>query len=126
MTIFLTGPTDGYPQFNTENFALTTTKLRESGFDVVNSAELCPQDMNLQDKMRIRIAALLECDSIAMLPGWASNKAAQLELQIAKQLEMDIYDVEKLMRQQARSFTRSGLIHVARACATTQSSLKRG
>ena len=41
--------------------------------------------------MRADISALLECDTIVLLPGWPKSRGARLELTIAMELGMDVY-----------------------------------
>jgi len=41
--------------------------------------------------MRRDIEALLKCESIVMLHGWEKSAGACLELEIAKELEMNIF-----------------------------------
>lgn len=41
--------------------------------------------------MRADIKAMLDCDSVAMLPGWESSNGATLEREVAKKCGMDVY-----------------------------------
>jgi hypothetical protein len=44
--------------------------------------------------MRDAIRLLVECDAVALLPGWASSKGANLEYQVACGLGMEIRYLE--------------------------------
>lgn len=97
MTIYISGPMTGMPELNHPAFNAAATALRAQGFDVVNPAELCTHDMPWTDCMRRDIVALMDCDSIAMLPGWMDSRGARLERYIAVQLRMHIHDINELI-----------------------------
>lgn len=99
MTIYIAGPMTGIKDFNRPTFNTVAAALRAAGFDVVNPVELCPPGMAWTDCMRRDIAALMECDSIALLPGWMNSKGARLERHIAVQLGMPVYDIECLTEE---------------------------
>lgn len=88
----------GYPELNFPLFADVALALRMSGFDVVNPAELpMKKDPSWADCMRVDIAALVECDSIVMLPGWQQSRGARLELHIARELGLRVYGMHTLL-----------------------------
>lgn len=45
--------------------------------------------------MKYDIIALLECDAIAMLPGWTSSRGAAIELQIAETCGLPTYGISE-------------------------------
>lgn len=90
--IYISGPMTGCPGLNFETFDRAAEKLRAAGFEVLNPAELNPDpDMPWDQCLRRDIVALMDCDSIVMLPGWARSKGACLEFHVAVQLGMTIY-----------------------------------
>src|SRR5690625_886848 len=93
MTIYISGPMTGINDLNRPLFNSVATELRDMGYDVVNPVELCPPGMGWSDCMRRDISALMECDSILLLPGWMDSKGARLERHIAVQLGMQVYDI---------------------------------
>lgn len=98
MNIYIAGPMTGIPQFNFPAFHAAAAALRSAGWDVVNPAEVCPDPtMAWLDCMRRDIAALMGCDSIALLPGWMDSKGARLERHIAVQLGLQVHDMADLV-----------------------------
>lgn len=97
MTIYIAGPMTGIKDLNRPTFNAVAAALRTFGFEVVNPVELCPPGMAWTDCMRRDIAAMMGCDSVALLPGWMNSKGARLERQIAVQLGMHVYDIGALI-----------------------------
>lgn len=92
MTIYIAGPMSGLPELNHPAFNAAAQELRDIGFDVVNPVDICKdKSAKWSDCMRADIAALVECDSIVLLPGWENSRGAQLELSIAKALGMPVH-----------------------------------
>jgi hypothetical protein len=89
MRLYLAGPMTGIPDLNFPAFHAAAARLRASGHDVVNPAEI-NSDPNAKwvDCMRQDIAQLVTCHGIALLPGWEKSKGARLERHIANQLGM--------------------------------------
>lgn len=91
--IYIAGPISGHDlterkaAFKTaENFFL------DNGFEVVNPMELPHNhDKSWESYMRECIAALVICDSIALIEGYESSTGAQLEYTIALALNMNFY-----------------------------------
>jgi hypothetical protein len=67
-----------------------TANLRAGGHTVTNPAELNPYGGTWNDCMRRDIAALMNCDTVATLPGWEHSKGARLEVLIAEHLGMTV------------------------------------
>ncbi|CUR82612.1 DUF4406 domain-containing protein [Achromobacter xylosoxidans] len=88
---YLAGPMSGYPELNFPLFHAEAKRLRESGHEVVNPAEINPDiTSGWADCMRADIAALVTCEAIALLPGWQQSRGASLEHHIATQLGMQV------------------------------------
>ena len=80
----------GYPDFNFPAFHAEAARLRALGHEIVNPAELNPdQTMSWKDCIRNDIKHLVDCDGIALLSGFTESKGAQLELDIAKRIGLD-------------------------------------
>jgi len=80
-------------------FNRVAKRLRESGHEVVNPAELDEEEKRKKSWvacLRRDIPYLLQCDAVAVLPGWQNSKGANLEIYIARALEMPILDAESL------------------------------
>ena len=102
MKVYISGPMSGIPGYNYEAFAEAALQLRLAGYEnVVSPHEIwCDesagyaQDSTAADwhrHMRADIAALLECDTIVLLPGWQMSKGARLELTIALELGFAVF-----------------------------------
>jgi hypothetical protein len=93
--VYLSGPISGMPDGNRLAFARAAVMLNEAGFFVKNPHDLfnepAPTEQGAmraywQRAMRADIRALVDCDRIAMLPGWEKSEGAVLEHMIAAKL----------------------------------------
>lgn len=85
--IYLSGPMTGIKDHNFPLFNAETARLRALGYAVVNPVEVNPDgDTAWADCLRRDLTALLDCDAIALLPGWGDSRGAQLELHVARAL----------------------------------------
>nr|WP_237142825.1 DUF4406 domain-containing protein [Pseudomonas lurida] len=55
-----------------------------------------PEGGTWTDCMRRDIVALMECDTVATLPGWEKSKGACLEVLIAERLGMTVVNAHDL------------------------------
>jgi hypothetical protein len=91
MKLYLSGPMTGIPEFNFPAFHKAAASLRASGYEVVNPAELDAADttpMAWEDYLRRDLRVLLDCQGIALLPGWENSRGAKLESTVALALGM--------------------------------------
>jgi hypothetical protein len=81
----------GKPDFNFPAFNAAAEK-----WDVINPAESFGgrTDLPRSAYMRKDIGDLLRCDYVGCLPGWEDSKGASLEVQIAKELGLPIFNIE--------------------------------
>lgn len=92
MRIYISGPMTGLPQLNFPAFNAEAQRLRDLGHQVVNPAEINPDNaMTWQACMRRDIAELMTCDTLALLPGWQKSSGAHLEMHLAHRLGMEIF-----------------------------------
>jgi hypothetical protein len=103
-TIYVAGPMTGIPEFNFPLFHRVSDELREGGWDVRNPAETPPPPQLREHTddpkvwkyyLREALRLLLECDAILLLPGWEDSKGAQLELHVARALQMPVHVYEE-------------------------------
>ena len=96
--VYISGPMSGFDDFNVPAFNAEAARLRAMGLDVVNPAELNPQQPppSWEQCMRNDIAALMTCDTIALLPGWEHSNGANLELHIASRVGMHIVHTQEI------------------------------
>nr|WP_256261382.1 DUF4406 domain-containing protein [Pseudomonas gingeri] len=99
--IYLSGPMTGLPGLNFPAFAAMTASLRAGGHTVTNPAELNPDGGTWNDCMRRDICALMDCDTVATLPGWEHSKGARLEVLIAERLGMTVVSAQDILMKEA-------------------------
>lgn len=91
MKIYISGPMTGLPDYNRPAFHLEAARLRALGYDVANPAEIPEQPSNYWHVyMRLALAMMLECDCIAMLPGWPGSRGALIERKLGRILAMHV------------------------------------
>lgn len=95
--LYISGPMTGLPDLNFPAFHRAATVLRAQGFQVMNPAEINPDDsMEWHECMRADIKALCDCDSLVLLHGWEKSTGAHLELHLAHRLGLDILHFDKM------------------------------
>lgn len=95
--IYLSGPMAGLPLFNYPAFEYAAAALRRQGHTVVSPHE-CGSG-TWEACMKRDIAAMMVCDTIALLPGWRESRGAQIELGLARALGYTIRYVRGGMLQ---------------------------
>lgn len=102
--VYIAGPMSGLPGLNFPAFNAEAARLRALGYVVINPAEIndgapalpfssmtpAEQRAHWRSAMKADIAMMLNCDAIALLPGWESSRGAQLEKRIADELGMKV------------------------------------
>ena len=90
--IYISGPMTGLPEKNFPAFNAEANRLRALGFDVVNPVDVTPNEAELtwHECMRSDLAALLTCDTLALLDGWQQSSGAHLEMHVAHRVGMEI------------------------------------
>ena len=97
-TIYLSGPMTGLPDLNFPAFNAHADRLRALGYTVINPAEINPEStMSWHDCIRADIRALMDCDTVATLPGWLNSAGAHLEVHIAHRVGMRIVEVASII-----------------------------
>lgn len=94
MKIYLSGGMTGIKDNNFPLFNMVAAELRSYGHDVLNPAELdANEDLTKEWSFYLRrdIKHLMDCDDIAMLPGWEKSRGAKLEKYIAEALGMTVW-----------------------------------
>jgi len=104
MKIYIAGPMRGYAQFNFPAFDEASARGRALGHRIVSPAEM-DREADFDEKQTAEItpamsrafakrdtAAILECDAIALLPGWERSTGAKAELALAKWIGIEVLD----------------------------------
>ena len=99
MKLYLCGPMTGLPDFNRAGFERARKALRMAGFEVVCPVELHEgqQHKAWHEYMRVDVRAMLECDGVALLAGWAESRGAKIEATLAAQLLIQCSEVWQWM-----------------------------
>lgn len=95
LRVYISGPMTGVKDFNHPAFHAAEARWRLGGWDVVNPVEL--DDTTHKSRytyMRQDIKALMDCDAIAMLPGWQKSEGAQAEYDAAIACGIAVFDSE--------------------------------
>ena len=92
--LYLAGPMSGYAEHNFPEFNRVAALLRAEGYEVFNPAENADGGVQRPRSfyMRRDIPALMDCDAIAVLPDWQQSRGACLEMWIAIDLDMPIFN----------------------------------
>lgn len=90
MKIYLSGGITGIENYE-DIFEKHEKHLKKQGHEVVNPVKLNhDHDKTWESYMKEDIKALLDCEAIAMIPGWAKSRGASIELYIAEKLCLDV------------------------------------
>ena len=96
-TIYISGPMSGIEFHNYPAFHAAAKHLRAQGYTVINPAEIEPDEQTWEAFMRADIKALMDADAVAVLPGWEQSRGAKIEVELARQLGMEIYEYGTMM-----------------------------
>lgn len=110
MKLYLAGPMTGIEQHNVPAFDAAADALRGLCFAVVSPPDITRANplpgihgdgsisqAAYQELVRLDLLELLDCDAVAVLPGWDRSKGARLEAAVAIATGMNIYTVESLL-----------------------------
>ena len=86
------------PKKNFPAFLKAAKQLRKRGFKVLNPAELetiRPLCRTWEECLRRDLIHVLrKCNAVATLPGWTKSRGANLEVFVAKELDMRVHALE--------------------------------
>lgn len=94
--VYISGPMSGYENLNFPAFYEAEDKLLAMGYDVISPARIEQPVKTWESCMRHDIAEMMNADAVVTLPGWRQSKGAQIEVALAKQLGMEVYEIETL------------------------------
>lgn len=103
MKLYVSGAMTGMPEFNFPAFNRAAEQLRLLGYEVENPADKGIIDgWTWSDYLRYDLKALMDCQGVAMLPGWPGSKGARLEFHVATELGMPCLSVETWVRRSGK------------------------
>lgn len=93
--VYISGKITGLPiEVATDKFNKAVTQLELHGWDnenIVNPMTLThDHDLSWENYMRVDLIALLKCTHICMLKNWHTSKGANIEYNLAKDLNLTI------------------------------------
>ncbi len=94
MMVYVAGPIKGTDDYH-ERFAAAAKKLRLEGHSVYNPAAANLEGSPLNKIMAHLIPQLCECEAIALLPGWSLSDGAQIELRLAKYINLEVIELAR-------------------------------
>jgi len=81
----------GLPDYNYPAFNAEAARLRALGYTVENPAENpAPARDQWELYMRTALRQMLTCDVVAFLPGWQVSRGANVEIELAGHLGMEV------------------------------------
>ena len=97
MRIYIAGPMTGLPEYNYPAFNAAAEELRRQGHEVENPAENPePPCRSWEGYMRMAVAQLVRCETVALLPGWEASKGANVEHRLAHDLGLKVLPISAL------------------------------
>jgi len=96
--IYISGPMTGLPEHNFPAFFAAEERLKKAGLQPMNPARNFGGDTERERSEYIRadLDLLLQCDGLAMLPGWEKSRGAKLEYLLAWELRLPVFDIATL------------------------------
>lgn len=97
MKVYISGPISKRPNTYKAEFARGFEWLRIEGHVPVSPVDVSPYspEKTWLDYMRDDIPAMLQCDAVAVLPGWLGSRGARIEVILAWALGMKIIRLKK-------------------------------
>ena len=94
--MYISGRITGQPD-HMERFAKAEKHLKGRGFEVVNPTTLPHEhDKSWGEYMVEGLKALLDCDGVYMLKGWADSRGARIEKRLAQDLGSKLIYFERV------------------------------
>ena len=99
MSIYISGPITGLPEYNYPAFHAAAAELRAQGWPVVNPAENAPpcENPTWADWMHISLQQVRAASLLALLPGWHQSRGAQAEVSLANDLGIPCYPLHEVV-----------------------------
>jgi hypothetical protein len=94
MKLYLSGPITGHSEYLKE-FEEWEGWLKNQGYDVFNPALLGEGLPDWHSYLKRDIPYLVDCDGVFAIPGWEGSKGAQLEIDLARRLELKCFTVNE-------------------------------
>lgn len=101
--LYIAGPMSGIEDCNYPAFNEAELELHRAGFYVRNPARISAgQRAHYVDYLREDLRALLDCDGVAVLPGWEFSTGARNEVNVGGLLKMPVKTVGEWLESRSR------------------------
>lgn len=90
MIVYVSGPMTGLPEYNYPAFRVAERLLRRAGHEVINPARGMVDGWTWTDYARRGVQDVCQAQAVALLPGWEASQGAQLEVAVARKLELRV------------------------------------
>jgi signal recognition particle subunit SEC65 len=80
----------GIPEYNFPEFNRAAAYIRKLGHEAINPAEFGNPYLPWRDNMRKAIQKMMKADLVVVLDGWDKSRGAQIEVELAKKLEIPV------------------------------------
>jgi hypothetical protein len=90
ISLYVCGPMTGLPELNFPAFHEAEEQLKKAGYTVLNPAARAGKTEGMPWAWYLRkgVEDVTHSDGVALLPGWQNSKGAQLEMYVARALEI--------------------------------------
>ena len=78
MKVYISGPVTGHEDRNLGAFLDAARRLAEAGYEPVLPHSVVPEDAGWPQALLASVHSMLECDGVAMLPGWEHSQGCLL------------------------------------------------
>lgn len=93
---YISGKMTGIKDFNKPKFDKAKKHLEKQGYEVISPADLGEiNGYEWSDYMKVDVAAMMMCDIVFLLDDWKLSKGAKIEVEIAKNLGIQVVECEK-------------------------------
>lgn len=90
--LYVSGPMTGFPDLNYPAFNRAAEQLRAAGYEVTNPVDKdVPDTAPWLEHMRADIKLMMDCDGVALLPGWQHSRGANVEINLAHGLGLPVH-----------------------------------
>lgn len=91
MKVYIAGPMTGLPEFNYPAFRDASARLAALGHHVEDpSTNVNPTPDDYHGWLRAGLLQLIDCEGIALLPGWEASGGARLEVNVGATLGLHV------------------------------------
>jgi hypothetical protein len=98
--VYIIGRVTGLPRNEVvSKFEKGEQMVKSMNLHPVNPINLVPEDAHWADAMRICIKALIDCDAVLLLPDHENSRGSAMELMIAKNTGMNIWNARFKMSE---------------------------